>query len=70
VPGDFTISDDLQASGASTIERPDGTQQLVMGKWALYYYAGDGAPGEANGQGLNGKWFAIDGNCKLVKDAG
>ena len=65
----FTISDELQASGASTIDRPDGTKQLVMGKWALYYYAGDGAPGEANGQGFNGKWFAIDANCKLVKTA-
>ena len=40
-----------------------------MGKWALYYYAGDGAPGEANGQGSDGKWFAIDANCKLVKTA-
>ncbi len=67
VPDDFTISPELQASGASTIDRPDGTKQLVMGKWALYYYAGDGAPGEANGQGVGGKWFVIDANCKLVK---
>ncbi|HEY5879483.1 MAG TPA: hypothetical protein VIU11_11260 [Nakamurella sp.] len=67
VPDDFTISPDLQASGVSTFDRPDGTKQLVMGKWALYYYAGDGAPGEANGQGVTGKWFAIDANCKLVK---
>ncbi len=69
VPDDFTISPDLQASGATTIDRPDGTKQLVMGKWALYYYAGDGAPGEANGQGVGGKWFAVDANCKLVKTA-
>ncbi len=69
VPDDFTISPELQASGASTIDRPDGTKQLVMGKWALYYYAGDGAPGEANGQGVGGKWFAVDANCKLVKTA-
>jgi predicted lipoprotein with Yx(FWY)xxD motif len=69
VPGDFTISPELQASGASTIERPDGTRQLVMGKWALYYYSGDGAPGEANGQGIGGKWFAVDAACKLVKTA-
>ena len=69
VAGDFTISDDLQASGASTIDRPDDTKQLVMGKWALYYYAGDAAPGDANGQGSGGKWFAIDANCKLVKTA-
>jgi predicted lipoprotein with Yx(FWY)xxD motif len=38
-----------------------------MGKWALYYYSGDGAPGEANGQGVGGKWYAIDANCTLVK---
>lgn len=69
VADDFTISPELQASGASTIDRPDGTKQLVMGKWALYYYSGDGAPGEANGQGSGGKWFAIDAGCKLVKTA-
>lgn len=63
----FTISDDLVASGVTVIDRPDGTQQLVMGKWALYYYAGDGAPGEANGQAVGGSWFAIDANCTLVK---
>jgi len=63
----FTISDELQASGVSTIDRPDGSKQLVMGKWAMYYYAGDGAPGEANGQGVGGKWYAIDANCTLVK---
>jgi predicted lipoprotein with Yx(FWY)xxD motif len=65
----FTISDDLTASGVSTIDRPDGTRQLVMGTWALYYYAGDGAPGEANGQGVGGVWFAIDASCTLVKAA-
>ena len=63
----FTISDELTASGVSTIVRPDGSRQLVMGKWALYYYAGDAAPGESNGQGSGGKWFAINANCVLVK---
>jgi predicted lipoprotein with Yx(FWY)xxD motif len=67
VGADFTITDELQASGATTIDRPDGSKQLVMGKWALYYFAGDAAPGDANGQGSNGKWFAIDVHCKLVK---
>ncbi len=69
VADDFAISDELTASGASTIDRPDGSKQLVMGKWALYYYAGDAAPGDANGQGSGGKWFAIDAQCKLVKKA-
>ncbi len=65
----FDISDELQSSGVSTFARPDGSRQLVMGKWALYYYAGDAAPGEANGQGSGGKWYAVDANCKLVKTA-
>lgn len=69
VENGFVISDELQASGVSTIDRPDGSKQLVMGKWALYSYAGDGAPGEANGQGVGGKWFTIDANCTLVKTA-
>ncbi len=55
--------------GATTVDRPDGTKQLVMGKWAVYYFAGDRAPGDANGQGVNGVWFAIDASCKLVKTA-
>lgn len=67
VSGNYTISDELQASGVSVIDRPDGTKQLVMGKWALYYYSGDGAPGEAYGQGIGGKWYTINAECKLVK---
>ena len=67
-PG-FEISEELAASGASIVTRPDGTSQLAMGPWALYYYSGDGAPGEANGQGSGGKWFAVDATCKLVKTA-
>ena len=39
-----------------------------MGKWALYYYAGDGAPGEANGQGVGGKWYAIDAQLQVGQD--
>ena len=41
----------------TTVDRPDGTKQLKIGKWPLYFYAGDGAPGETNGQGVGGVWF-------------
>ena len=35
----------------SVVERPDGGFQLKAGKWPLYRFAGDAAPGETNGQG-------------------
>jgi hypothetical protein len=57
----------VDPSLVTTVDRPDGSKQLKIGKWPLYFYTGDGAPGDANGQGVNGKWFAIDGKCKLVQ---
>ncbi|GAA1855970.1 hypothetical protein GCM10009836_40160 [Pseudonocardia ailaonensis] len=42
-----------------TIGRPDGTQQLTLGGWPLYRYAGDRRPGDANGEGMGGVWQAI-----------
>ncbi|MGW4645318.1 hypothetical protein [Kitasatospora sp. NPDC004289] len=41
-----------------TVTRADGTQQLTLGGWPLYRFAGDKAPGETNGQGVGGTWFA------------
>ena len=38
----------------SIVDRPDGTKQLKAGKWPLYYFSGDAAAGEANGQGSGG----------------
>jgi predicted lipoprotein with Yx(FWY)xxD motif len=35
----------------------DGTKQVTHNGQPLYYYVGDAAPGDANGQGTNGVWF-------------
>jgi predicted lipoprotein with Yx(FWY)xxD motif len=51
----------------ATTVRPDGTEQLVAGKWPLYYYAGDSAPGDVGGQGSGDVWFVVDATGALVK---
>jgi predicted lipoprotein with Yx(FWY)xxD motif len=66
VAGDTPIGDGLDSSLFSVTERDDGTTQLVMGDWPLYLYAGDPAPGDVNGQGVEGVWFVVDARGGLV----
>jgi predicted lipoprotein with Yx(FWY)xxD motif len=47
------------ASRLGTIERPEGSMQVTFDGMPLYTYIGDSAPGQANGQGVGGVWFAI-----------
>lgn len=49
----------IQGSAVGTLTRQDGSRQLTLNGWALYEFSGDKAPGEANGQGVNGTWFAV-----------
>ncbi|MEV8455331.1 SCO0930 family lipoprotein [Streptomyces sp. NPDC052095] len=46
--------------------RPDGTKQLTIDCWPLYWYTGDEKPGDTNGQGVNGTWFAVRPDGKPV----
>ncbi len=41
------------------IEREDGTRQLTLDDRPLYRFAGDEAPGDANGQGRGGVWYVV-----------
>jgi predicted lipoprotein with Yx(FWY)xxD motif len=42
-----------------TVPSPDGGVQLTFNGWPAYTFAGDSATGQANGHGVNGKWFEI-----------
>ena len=42
-----------------TLERPDGISQVTYDGVPLYTFAGDSAPGQSNGQGIQGAWFAV-----------
>jgi predicted lipoprotein with Yx(FWY)xxD motif len=41
------------------VERADGHCQVTINGWPVYYFIADNKPGDINGQGLNGTWFAI-----------
>jgi predicted lipoprotein with Yx(FWY)xxD motif len=43
----------------STTMRTDGALQVTYNGRPLYYYAGDTAPGDVNGQGVGGVWFVV-----------
>jgi len=65
----WTAAPGLDRSEFSTIVRPDGTRQLVAGSWPLYTFSGDTKPGDVNGEGSGGVWFAVGTNAKFVKSA-
>jgi predicted lipoprotein with Yx(FWY)xxD motif len=54
-PGEGTKGEDF-----GTITREDGKKQSTFRGYPLYYWAGDKAPGDTKGQGMNHVWYVID----------
>ena len=52
----------LDQAKVGMFTRPDGKQQVTYNGHQLYRFAGDRAPGEAKGQGVNDKYFLIGQN--------
>ncbi|GGO47750.1 MULTISPECIES: SCO0930 family lipoprotein [Streptomyces] len=52
--------------GFVTFDRPDGIKQQTIDCWPLYTFAGDKKPGDTNGQGVGGTWYAAAPNGKPV----
>jgi predicted lipoprotein with Yx(FWY)xxD motif len=50
-----------------TITRGDGSTQVTLNGWPLYYFAGDSAAGDTNGQGLNDVWWVVTGAGEAIK---
>jgi len=51
-----------------TAERKDGTEQATYNNLPLYYFSGDEASGDANGQGLGGVWWLIDASGSPIEE--
>jgi predicted lipoprotein with Yx(FWY)xxD motif len=42
------------------VPRDDGSMQVTVGGWPVYLFTGDRKPGEVNGHGVDGVWFAVE----------
>lgn len=69
VPGNAAIDPDLDASAFGTTTRTDGSDQLTVNGMPLYRYASDTSPGDAGGHGLDGAWFAVDADGRVLEVA-
>lgn len=65
VEGD-ALPDGLDPAVFSVVTHPDGSSQLAAGGWPLYYFAGDAAAGDVNGQGSGGNWFLAAPDGSLI----
>jgi predicted lipoprotein with Yx(FWY)xxD motif len=68
VSPDWVVGPGLDAGIFATTVRDDGQLQLVAGKWPLYYYAGDGAPGDVNGHGSGEVWYLVAPTGTLIDE--
>jgi len=58
--GSLSLPPGLNASSFGTITRTDGTKQITYDGWPLYYYSGDNAAGQTNGQNKDNTWFVVN----------
>lgn len=56
---EVSAGDDVDDSLLGTTEREDGTAQVTYDDQPLYYFAGDEAAGDTNGQGVGGIWWVV-----------
>jgi predicted lipoprotein with Yx(FWY)xxD motif len=49
----------IKSTKLGTVKRPDGGLQVTYGGHALYRFKGDAKAGDANGQGVSDKWYAL-----------
>lgn len=52
----YIAADGAEVPGLTIIERNDGAKQWAKAGKPLYFWVGDSAPGETNGDGVGGVW--------------
>ncbi|MFC0108083.1 hypothetical protein [Kibdelosporangium aridum] len=69
------FSDNMTLEGVDkamvgSIDRPDGTKQLTVGNWPMYYYEKDAKAGDTTGEAVGGTWWVSAVNGARAKDVG
>jgi predicted lipoprotein with Yx(FWY)xxD motif len=59
----------VKASLLGTIKAAHGMRQITYAGYPLYFFAGDKAAGQVNGQGFDKQWYIVNGKGALVKQA-
>ncbi|MDG4861424.1 SCO0930 family lipoprotein [Streptomyces sp. T-3] len=65
-PVDKNDTKGILKKGFVTFDRPDGVKQQTIDCWPIYTFSGDKVPGDINGQGVGGTWYAVSPQGKLV----
>ncbi|MGW0711290.1 SCO0930 family lipoprotein [Streptomyces sp. NPDC002643] len=65
-----TAAEGVDKALLGEVTRPDGTKQLTVGGWPLYYYAKDTKAGDIKGQAVNGTWYASAPDGKKASTKG
>ncbi|MEU3841209.1 SCO0930 family lipoprotein [Streptomyces sp. NPDC028635] len=65
-PVDAGDTKGVKKKGLMSFTRPDGVKQQTVNCWPVYTFSGDKAPGDINGQGVGGTWYAVAPDGKPV----
>jgi predicted lipoprotein with Yx(FWY)xxD motif len=65
--GDPVASEGVDETLLGTITRDDGSTQVTYNGWPLHTFADDTAPGDTNGQGMEGKWFLVSPEGEAIQ---
>ncbi|MGA9294388.1 MAG: T9SS type A sorting domain-containing protein [Ignavibacteriaceae bacterium] len=60
------IGTGLNEEDFGNITRSDNSHQVTYKGWPLYYYSGDSAPGDVNGENFAGVWFVAKPNYTIM----
>ncbi|WP_105969719.1 SCO0930 family lipoprotein [Streptomyces geranii] len=65
-PVAFNDTKGIKEKGYMDFTRPDGLKQQTLNCSPIYTFINDKAPGDTNGQGVGGTWYAVAPDGKLI----
>jgi predicted lipoprotein with Yx(FWY)xxD motif len=60
----IALEGSIDRSLIGTLQRADGTTQVTLAGWPLYWFVDDKAPGDVTGEGVGGNWSAVGNDGK------